>query len=398
MKRRKTIFTLVLVLATISLPISARRTLYVLNGEKIGDAVEHARQIYRETGESTTIAIAPGDYEEELTIDIPGLKLINTMSLHPSLDLTEVRYGGLYIGPNTVRISWYYGHGYQYRSMGDSINWGGRRTRLWNASVLVDAPDFYAEGIVFQNSFNLYVSPAEAKDELSSVSDRPEWSATERPKQMPARPKVPMSTAVQHRAYGERASALSFSSRAKNAELRRCRIAGRQDALFGDHGAEVYMYNCIIQGQVDFIFGGMTLACKKSQLVAELTQEKNDHCYIAAGRGAVRRICRAEQLDSIPSEEFVKGGMLFENCRIRYATADEITQPVDTTNAEMMRQHPIYLCRPWRWWGAHTFRNITYQPGCLKADPYTKPSECISLGLTKGHAAPYVKIEKREAR
>lgn len=386
---------LLLTLLIFALPTMARRTLYVLRGEKINDALTQARYIYKETGEGTTIAIAPGDYEEQLTIDIPDLRLINTMSMNQSINLTEVRNGGTKIGPNTVRISWYYGHGYQYQSMGDSINWGGRRTRLWNASVLVDAPNFYAEGIVFQNSFNIYVSPAETRDELTSVCDRPEWTSKERPKQMPARPKRAYSTQVQHRAYGERASAISFSANAKNAELRRCRVVGRQDALFGDHGAELYIYKCILQGQVDYIFGGMTLTCKKSELVAEVTREKNDHCYIAAGRGAVRRMCRAEDLDSIPQNEFVRQGMLFENCTVRYANADEIFLPVDPNDPEQVAQHPIWLCRPWRWWGEHVFRNITAEPANILPDPMTNPERCVNLGLTKGHEAPYVRFEKR---
>lgn len=373
----------------------ARRTLYVLSGEKIGNAIAQARHIYAETGEGTTIVISPGDYEEELTVDVPDLRMINARSLDNGANLTEVRNGGTKIGPSTVRISWYYGHGYQYASMGDRFNWGGKRERLWNAAVLVDAPNFYAEGIIFQNSFNIYVSPKEVADQMTDVADNPEWSASERPKRMPVRPKRVYSTTVQHRAYGERASAISFSSRATNAELRRCRIVGRQDAMYGDHGAQVYVYKCILQGQVDYIFGGMALTCKRSELVAQVSREKNDICYIAAGRGAVRRYCRAEHLDSIPEDEFVEQGMLFENCTIRYANGDEIAEPVDPSDPEQIRQHKIWLCRPWRWWGQHIFRNISAEPGILPTDPYTHPEDYISLGLTKQHPAPYVRIERR---
>ena len=134
--------------------------LHVHAGESINAALDSARAVYAAHQEKTTIYIEPGTYQEELTIDVPGLKLKNA-SRHPSLALTGQGVG---CDPNAVRITWYYGHGYQYRSMGQTVNYGGSRTRLWNASVLVTAPDFYAENIIFENSFNLYVSSREASD------------------------------------------------------------------------------------------------------------------------------------------------------------------------------------------------------------------------------------------
>ena len=139
---------------------------HVTAGGSINEALDQARAAYAANGEETTILIEPGNYEEELTIDVPGVKLINA-SKTPSIG---VRNGGVDIDQNAVRISWYYGHGYQYASMGDNFNFGGKRARRWNASVLVTAPRFYAENIIFQNSFNLYVSAGEAADSLVDIS------------------------------------------------------------------------------------------------------------------------------------------------------------------------------------------------------------------------------------
>ena len=152
--------------------------LHVHSGERINDALDSARVVYAERGERTTILIDPGTYQEELTIDVPGLRLKNA-SRHPSI---ELRDHGVHCDPNAVRITWYYGHGYQYASMGQTVNYGGRRTRRWNASVLVTAPDFYAENIIFENSFNIYVSEREAQDSLVDISqsDLP-WTENERP-------------------------------------------------------------------------------------------------------------------------------------------------------------------------------------------------------------------------
>ena len=212
--------------------------LHVSAGESVTAAVDSARRVYKERGERTTIWIEPGTYCEELTIDVPGLSLKNA-SRKPSIGL---RNGGVETDPEAVRLTWYYGHGYQYKSMGSRVNYGGSRERRWNASVLVTAPDFYAENIIFENSFNLYVCEKEAADSLVDISqsDMP-WTAKERPKKvMPVRPKDVGSTEVQKKKYRERAAAISFTEGATNARLKNCRAVGRQDVLYGDDGASIY--------------------------------------------------------------------------------------------------------------------------------------------------------------
>lgn len=354
--------------------------LRVTQGGSINEALEQARAAYSATGETTTILIEPGNYEEELTIDIPGLQLINA-SKHPSI---AVRNGGVDIDPNAVRITWYYGHGYQYASMGERFNYGGKRERRWNASVLVTAPDFYAENIIFQNSFNLYVSAKEAQDSLVDISQaKTDWTANERPKRvMPDRPKAVGSTEVQTRFYRERASAISFTTEAKHCILRNCRVTGRQDAFYGDHGASVLVEGGCLCGGVDYIFGGLTLLVKRAELVGMISEEKNDVCYISAARGATpENIASLPQhvQDSIPADEVVSHGMLFWKCTVRFATTDELTQPGN---------HPIYLGRPWRWWGETIFVGTKAQKGVLAEERW-------SLGLTKGHPAPFSYETKR---
>ena len=188
--------------------------LHVHAGESVNAALDSARAVYAAHGKKTTILLDPGIYQEELTIDVPGLRLKGTSK------------------KDRAKITWYYGHGYQYRSMGKT-NYGGSRSRLWNASVLIDAPDFYAENIIFENSFNLYVSEKEAADSLYIL---PEYTA----KEMPVRPKEAGSTEVQKKNYRERASAISFIEKATNARLKNCCAVGRQDVLYGENGASIY--------------------------------------------------------------------------------------------------------------------------------------------------------------
>lgn len=334
--------------------------LHVHADESINAALDSARTVYNSRGERTTILIEPGTYQEELTIDVPGLTLKNA-SRKPSIGLKN---RGLDCDKNAVRITWYYGHGYQYRSMGDKINYGGSRMRLWNASVLVTAPDFTAENIIFENSFNLYVSAKEAADSLVDISqsDMP-WTEKERPKKiMPLRPKEIGSTEVQKKAYRERAAAISFAEGAKKAHLKNCRAVGRQDVLYGDQGASIYWEKGILQGGVDFIFGAMQMVIDRATIVANINGEKDDKCCIAAGRSG--------------SETQPARGMLFYKCHIRLATEDELE--ISNDKSQISNAKPlVWLARPWRWWGETVWAYTTWEEGILN-------SEGWHTGLVKG--------------
>ena len=340
--------------------------LNVHSGESVNAALDSARAVYAQKGERTTILIEPGTYQEELTIDIPGLTLKNAAK-KPSVGL---RNGGVDCDANAVRLTWYYGHGYQYKSMGMRINYGGKRERRWNASVLVTAPDFTAENIIFENSFNLYVSSREAEDELIDISrsDMP-WTEKERPKKMmPNRPKEIGSTEVQKKIYRERAAAISFTETATNAHLINCRAVGRQDVVYGDQGASVYWEKGILQGGVDFIFGGMCFCADQATIIANINGEENDKCYISAGRSG------GEQENTEKAR-----GMLFYKCHIRLANDSEL-QIVNRT-AESTISPQVYLARPWRYWGETVWAYTTWENGVLNVEGW-------STGLTKGQECP----------
>ena len=345
--------------------------LYLSAGDPISPAIDSARTVYAASGERTTICLEPGNYEGALTIDVPGLRLVNA-SHRPSIALQN---GGVDIDPQAVRITSYYGHGYQYASMGDTFNYGGKRTRRWNASVLVTAPDFYAEGIIFENSFNQYISAAEAADTLIDISQaKTDWTEKERPKrQMPARPKTVGSTEVQQKCFIERAAAISFTETATNAVLRNCRCVGHQDVLYGDQGASVYVDGGILQGGVDFIFGGLMLAVRRATIVINVSDEKGDRCYISASRNDPNGTHETADKYGNPAPEANPRGMLFYRCHIRFATTDELVHPGST---------PAYLARPWRWWGETVWAYTTWDEGCLAPEAW-------HTGLTKGTPCPY---------
>jgi pectin methylesterase-like acyl-CoA thioesterase len=321
--------------------------LHVHAGGSIAAALDSARTVYAQRGEKTTILIEPGTYQEELTIDIPGIRLVNA-SRHPSIALKD---GGVHCDGNAVRLTWYYGHGYQYRSMGSRINYGGSRERRWNASVLVTAPDFYAENIIFENSFNLYVSEKEALDEATPILPAEGGKG----RVMPVRPKTAGSTEVQLKTYRERAAAISFTETALRAHLNNCRAVGRQDVLYGDEGASVYWQGGVLQGGVDFIFGAMTMAVDRATIVANINGEKEDKCYISAGRGG---------------EEKRHRGLLFYKCHIRLATAEELVNlsfNFERSGLSTLSE-AVYLARPWRWWGETVWAYTTWDEGILNPE------------------------------
>lgn len=334
--------------------------LHVHCGESINAALDIARSAYSANGEATTIYIDPGTYQEELTIDVPNLTLKNAAK-KPSIALKN---HGVDCDENAVRITWYYGHGYQYRSMGERVNYGGKRERRWNASTLVTAPNFRAENIIFENSFNLYVSEREAQDSLIDISQSAmPWTDKERPKKiMPVRPKTIGSTEVQKKAFRERASAISFTETATNAHLVNCRAVGRQDVIYGDQGASIYWQGGILQGGVDFIFGGMRFCADHTTIIANINGEENDKCYISAGRSG------GEQE---PTES--THGMLFYHCHIRLADENELQI---TDHQSPIAKPMVWLARPWRYWGETVWAYTTWEKGILNPEAW-------HLGLVK---------------
>ena len=292
---------------------------------RINDALNYIRHMRREKGQRVTVMIAPGNYDEMLRIDQDDITLCNASSA-PSIAL---RNGGVDIAPEAVRITGYYGYGYNYFSMNSRqhydprtlrknrkygapsvINRGGSDSNYWNAVTIVSGRNFQARDIIFENSFNQYVSIREAADSLLPQTTQP------------LRPKQPYSTEVQQKRFRERAAALAFIDSA-NAVLTNCRILSRQDALYGGDDVHLRINGGVIMGSVDYIFGGMTLVCDHTDLVLLVSSDPNDKAYITASRS--------------PQSH---RGMLFYRCRIRGAVPGvEMADPAPA--------HAGYLGRPW---------------------------------------------------
>ncbi len=297
----------------------------------IGDALNAIAAMPRPNGERVTVLIQPGNYEEMLVVNVPNVTLKNASDA-PSIALTDKGVG---IAENAVRITWYYGHGYNYYSMGtdykydptvlevnkengyaSTVNPGAGTGTYWNATVVVLADGFRAEGIIFENSFNQYVSEKAALDVLVAKENEAKEGTTPRA-QLAAG-----STAVQNKAYVERASALAIGNNCTEVYFENCKFVGRQDTLYGGKGSVVAFYDCAIYGGTDYIFGGMTAVFAKCDLVFNTSEDKNDVGYITAAQQDSGR------------------GYLMYNC-----TVTSTTPGVDT--ASEYPSKPGYFGRPW---------------------------------------------------
>ncbi|MBQ6787219.1 MAG: hypothetical protein IJO85_05815 [Lachnospiraceae bacterium] len=318
----------------------------------INEALEAVRNMERSEEERVVIAIEPGNYEEMLVIDVENITLKNA-SANPSIELTNK---GVDIAEGAVRITSYYGHGYTYYSMGSDCKYdeellavnkengypsfenpgsGTTAGSYWNATVVVTASGFEADGIIFENSFNQYVSEKAANDIIVKQGAAKEGSK--------ARADMEAGdVTVQNKAYVERAAALAMYNSLNDIVFDNCKFVGRQDTLYGGTNTYVEFNKCSIYGGTDYIFGGMIAIFNKCDLVFNTSEDKNDVGYITAAQQKSGR------------------GYLMYECHITSTTPG-----VDTASAYTSK--PGYLGRPWQ---ADTSEVIFYNTTIDAADAH----------------------------
>lgn len=302
----------------------------------LNDAMDAVRAMERKDGQRVTISIQPGNYEEMLVVDVPNITLKNA-SDKPSL---ELKNKGVDIDNEAVRITHYYGCGYNYYSMGEDCKYhedllqvnkengyesfenpgdGVVNGSYWNSTVVITASGFQAQGIIFENSFNQYVSAKSVNDVIVPNSKCKEDKAAPR-----AEMKTVGDTTVQHYAYKERAGALSMGDNCTEMYFENCKFISRQDTLYGGDNTVAAFYDCDILGSTDYIYGPMTAVFANCNLMFNTNESSEfDWGYITAPRHTQGR------------------GFLMYNC---YVTS---TQPgVDTASRQVSK--PGYFGRPWQ--------------------------------------------------
>ena len=317
----------------------------------INEALDAVRNMTREDGQRVTIMIDPGNYEEMLYVDVDDVTLKNAAGDASSIELTNK---GVDIAGNAVRITSYYGHGYSYYSMNENYMWdantlaankangyrsvenpGSGSGTMWNATVRVYANGFQADGIIFENSFNQYVSKKAAEDTIIKHGDAKEGST-------PRADLAEGSTAVQEKAYVERAAALAIGNNYSNVVFDNCKFVGRQDTLYGGTNTYVEFNQCAVYGAVDYIFGGMIAIFNQCDLVFNTSEDKNDVGYITAAQ-----------------QKSGRGYLMYE------CTVTSTVPGVDTASAYPSK--PGYFGRPWQ---ANTSEVVFYNTKIDAADEH----------------------------
>ncbi|SHJ05297.1 Putative cell wall binding repeat-containing protein [Butyrivibrio fibrisolvens DSM 3071] len=303
----------------------------------ISDAIEAIRHMERDDSQRVTIKIDPGNYQEMLIVDVDNVSLVNAAGDDASIELAD---SGVSVSDKAVRITSYYGHGYTYYSMGEDYRYdeevlkvnqengypsvtnpGSGTATMWNATVYVNADGFEAEGIIFENSFNQYVSELAAEDTIVAMEGAKEGSDGTRNDLEKG------STVVQQKSYVERASALALGNNLSDIVFTNCKVVGRQDTLYGGKMTYAEFNNCEIYGAVDYIFGGMTAIFYQCELKFNTTDNKNDVGYITAAQQSSGR------------------GYLMYECHI---TSVEAGTDVDSKYYSYTTSKPGYFGRPWQ--------------------------------------------------
>lgn len=206
------------------------------NFNTIQEAVNKAASINPQNENArVTIHIAPGTYREQVIINTPYITLTNDET-------------------STVTITWYYGIGYKYYSCNSKgyydVNLAKKKSSKniaskWGATVQLwnQAKYFKAYKIIFENSFNRYMTNEEISDGVALTYDTSASSITF------ARVS---SSNVQTRAATERAAAMTIE--APYSEFFQCKFFSSQDTLYTG-ASPAFFRKCVIEGQTDYIFG-----------------------------------------------------------------------------------------------------------------------------------------------
>lgn len=268
----------------VSTPVDYSADIYVPNDyATISDALAAIAKMPRDNTEATrvTVHIAPGTYNEQLNVSVPYVTFVN--------DTPE----------QEVKITWYYGIGYKYYSL-DSAGFYNKAlakdqytktptVNYWGATVYIggSAKGFQAEGIVFENSFNKYVSDIELTDGVEVAGtqditfDRTEAGAD-----------------VRLKGATERAAAVC--NYATNVEFKNCKFTSSQDTLMTGNGDQtLYFVDCTIEGMTDYIFGQSNTVFERCNLVWCGYSDGSNSGYITAAR--------------VPSSGY---GYLFKDCTV----------------------------------------------------------------------------------
>ena len=190
-------------------------------------------------------------------------------------------------GTEKATITFYYGIGYAYYSLNASGYYDKDRAMTRNSIKMIDPArwgctvkvtnkgnNFKAENIIFENSFNQYYTEEEVTDGVrpngvqSITYDRTLASGDNGYK------------AADSKAVTERAAAIAIENNPTGVQFYNCVFRGSQDTFYSS--GKVYVKNCNIIGNTDYIFGGGYVVFDDCDLTIGGYSDKETSAYITA--------------------------------------------------------------------------------------------------------------------
>lgn len=236
--------------------------------------------------ERVTVLFAPGACREHTELKAP---YVTFQALDPENE-------------TPANITFYYGCGFCYNSLQQEKAGNNNGASL---IIAASAHDFHARDMMFENSYNIYVTKEEYDDYCAYPKNSQSLSVRENMDNL-------LSSKYQ-------TQGLALRVDADRARFDHCRIIGRQDTLLmNGEGNRVYYEDCYIEGTVDFIYGNGTAVFESCQINAPY---HSGHITAA----------------STPEKQ--KFGFLFKDCIFTREQAAQKEAPKDNSYS---------LGRPWR--------------------------------------------------
>jgi pectin methylesterase-like acyl-CoA thioesterase len=208
-----------------------------------------AANIYNKVGDALAAAKAGG-------ISAPVITLTSGQIYREQVKVDQANVTFKTSGEAKATITWYYGIGYAYYSLGSDGYYDKDRAMTrnsikmidpsrWGATVLItkNGKGFKAENIIFENSFNQYYTEEEMTD---GVTPNGVQSITV--------DRQAQTVAADSKTATERAAAIAFENNPTGCQLYNCTFVGSQDTFYSS--GTLYVKNCNIIGNTDYIFGG----------------------------------------------------------------------------------------------------------------------------------------------
>ena len=192
-------------------------------------------------------------------------------------------------GTEKATITFYYGIGYCYYSLNSKGVYDKDRAMTrnsiikrdperWGATVKVtrNGKNFKAENIIFENSFNQYYTQEEIIDGVQpngvqSITYDRTLTANESGYK-----------AADSKAVTERAAAIAFEGDPKGCQLYNCEFRGSQDTFYTGSSNTLYVKDCNIIGNTDYIFGGGYVVFDNCDLTIGGYSDQDVSAYITA--------------------------------------------------------------------------------------------------------------------